>query len=178
MRASELENKPHLYLDMDGVQADFFGAWAGLHGVNSYKDIGTDEDRVKSIEEINSRGPEFVEQFFKELPPLQGGNEIVSFLVAHKIPFTVLSAPLRGNEKASVRGKIEWLTRHNPKGAKDAIFTHDKAKYATAAGKPNVLVDDYGVYCQRWRDAGGIAIKHKDDRTSATIQALKEIYLK
>ena len=30
---------PHLYLDMDGVQADFFGAWAAMHNVGNYKDI-------------------------------------------------------------------------------------------------------------------------------------------
>ena len=30
---------PHLYLDMDGVQADFFGAWAAKHNVGNYKEI-------------------------------------------------------------------------------------------------------------------------------------------
>ena len=30
---------PHLYLDMDGVQADFFGAWANSHNVKNYKEI-------------------------------------------------------------------------------------------------------------------------------------------
>ena len=30
-----ITKKPHLYLDMDGVQADFFDAWAKLEKVNS-----------------------------------------------------------------------------------------------------------------------------------------------
>ena len=28
---TEEAKMPHLYLDMDGVQADFFGAWADMH---------------------------------------------------------------------------------------------------------------------------------------------------
>ena len=30
---------PHLYLDMDGVQADFFGRWAEIEKVEHYKHI-------------------------------------------------------------------------------------------------------------------------------------------
>jgi hypothetical protein len=43
MRIVELfedtEKMPHLYLDMDGVQADFFGAWAERHIVPTYKEF-------------------------------------------------------------------------------------------------------------------------------------------
>lgn len=178
MRAEEFKKKPHLYLDMDGVQADFFGAWAQLHGVEDYKDIGDEKAREDSIKELNAKGPEFVYKFFRDLPVLPGGAEIINFLVKNKIPFTVLSAPLRGNEEASIKGKREWLAKHNPVGAQDPIFTHDKQKYAMTNGQPNLLVDDYGVYVGRWRNAGGDAIKHKDSHTSDTIQQLTNIYLK
>ena len=33
----EEQTGPHLYLDMDGVQADFFKAWAEFAGVNNSK---------------------------------------------------------------------------------------------------------------------------------------------
>ena len=47
---SEPEQKmPHLYLDMDGVQADFFGAWAQKHGVSTYKEIPRREDDIQAL---------------------------------------------------------------------------------------------------------------------------------
>jgi len=43
---------PHLYLDMDGVQADFFGAWAAKNNVGNYKEspilVGKTDDVAKS----------------------------------------------------------------------------------------------------------------------------------
>jgi len=177
MKASELHDKPHLYLDMDGCQCDFFGAWAKFHGVKHYKDIGDEQARTQSIQDLNAQGPEFVRKFFANLLVLPGGKQIIDFLVKNKIPFTVLSAPLRGNEEASIQGKKEWLAKHNPVGARNPIFTHSKEKFATSKGHHNLLVDDYGVYINKWKIAGGIAIKHEDSNTAATIQALKEIYL-
>ena len=41
---------PHLYLDMDGVQADFFGAWAAKNNVGNYK-----SDTTKYRFRINAR---------------------------------------------------------------------------------------------------------------------------
>ena len=55
--------KPHVYLDMDGVQCDFFKAWSKIEGVNDYKDIPKPED---SIKRLASQGSEFVYRFFRD----------------------------------------------------------------------------------------------------------------
>ena len=165
---------PHLYLDMDGVQADFFGAWAKQQGVKHYKEIPNPE---QAINELASSSPEQVYNFFNDLEPLNGGMRIVQWLHQHKIPFTVLSAPLRGPyAKSSIEAKKDWLDRHNPGTSGNAIFTGNKHKYATKDSKPNVLVDDYGKYLNAWSDAGGIAIKHEDSNTEHTINELEKIY--
>jgi 5'(3')-deoxyribonucleotidase len=165
---------PHLYLDMDGVQADFFGAWAAMHQVSNYKEI---PDTETSINELASSSPEEVYKFFRELDPLPGGTKIVQWLHQHKIPFTVLSAPLRGPySEASVKAKKDWLDEHNPNATQNAIFTQHKHKYAIKNGKPQVLVDDYGKYLTHWANAGGIAVKHSDESTSHTTQQLEKIY--
>ena len=57
------ETKPHLYLDMDGVQADFFGRWAEIEKVMHYKHI-TDPD--EAIMRLAKSGSENVDKFFKE----------------------------------------------------------------------------------------------------------------
>ena len=167
-------SKPHLYLDMDGVQADFFRAWAECETVHHYKHI---KDPEEAILRLANSGAESVENFFATLQPLPGGQEIVTWLRQHRIPFTVLSAPLRKEGAASVRGKLTWLDRYNPGTSDSAIFTGAKYKYAVTDGRPNVLVDDFGKYLDAWKKAGGIAIKHEDSNTQATIRALEKIYL-
>ena len=172
---SEPEEKmPHLYLDMDGVQADFFGAWAQQNGVSSYKDIPNSE---VAINELANSSPEQVYQFFRDLKPLTGGMRIIMWLNDNKIPFTVLSAPLRGPySKASIEAKKDWLDQYNPGTSGSAIFTGAKYKHALNGGIPNVLVDDYGKYLDAWSNAGGIAVKHEDSTVAQTIQELEKIY--
>jgi 5'(3')-deoxyribonucleotidase len=172
---SEPEQKmPHLYLDMDGVLADFFGSWAQQHGVSSYKDIPNSE---VAINELANSSAEQVYQFFKDLKPLTGGMRIIMWLNDNNIPFTVLSAPLRGPfSSASIKAKKDWLDEYNPGTSSDAIFTAAKYKYATQNGEPNVLVDDYGKYLNAWSNAGGIAVKHEDSGVANTIRELEKIY--
>ena len=173
------KDMPHLYLDMDGVQADFFGAWADIHGVNHWKAI---QDKEGEIEELANSTPAKVYDFFRNLKPLVGGQVIIKWLHDNKIPFTVLSAPLRGPyAEDSKQGKRDWLDEHNPGTSTAAIFTSGKQKYATTDGVANVLVDDFGPYIQKWIDAGGIPVKHEDEAEvpSAaydTIEKLEKIY--
>jgi 5'(3')-deoxyribonucleotidase len=180
MRIKELmedtnKKMPHLYLDMDGVQADFFGAWAAKNNVSNYKEI---PDTETSINELATSSPEEVYKFFRELKPLEGGSKVVQWLNQHNIPFTVLSAPLRGPyASASVEAKKDWLDEYNPGTTQDAIFTQHKHKYALNGSEPNVLVDDYGKYLNLWSNAGGIAIKHEDSNADHTIKELEKIYL-
>lgn len=177
---SKSENKmPHLYLDMDGVQADFFGAWAKKHGVEHYKAI---KDKEKEIEELAHSSGDKVYNFFRTLKPLSGGMKIISWIKSNNIPYTVLSAPLRGPfADASKQAKKDWLDEYHSGSSGDAIFTSEKYKYAITNGVKNVLVDDFGPYIQKWADAGGIPVKHEDeyeDPSSAekTITKLEKIY--
>lgn len=164
---------PHLYLDMDGVQADFFSKWAQFEKVSNYKDIANPE---QAIVRLAQSGPKNVYYFFRDLDPLPGGQVIIHWLHQNKIPFTVLSAPLRMEGQASIKGKREWLDHYNPGTSTNAIFTSAKYKYAVTNGYPNILVDDFGKYLDAWSKAGGIAVKHSDATTNQTIQQLEKIY--
>lgn len=176
-----VEEKPHLYLDMDGVQADFFGAWAKKLGVDHWKAI---DDKEKEINLLAHSNPEEVYNFFRNLKPLRGGTALVKWLKSNNIPFTVLSAQLRGPYgDASIQAKKDWLDEYNPGTSADAIFTQNKHKYAKTNGVANVLVDDYGKYLNAWSAAGGIAIKHEDEyedpnSVEKTIAQLQKLYSK
>jgi 5'(3')-deoxyribonucleotidase len=164
---------PHLYLDMDGVQADLFHAMAKREKVDHWDDI---EDQDDAITRLSLSGPLEVYQLFRELDPLPGGQQIIKWLHQHGIPFTVLSAPLRMEANASKEAKRDWLDQYNPGTSGTAIFTKKKFQYATTEGNPNVLVDDFSYYLQSWVDAGGIAVKHRDETTNHTIMQLEKIY--
>jgi hypothetical protein len=170
------KQKPHLYLDMDGVQADFFTAWANIHNKSRYKEIGDKDARERSIMDLTNRGPEFVEKFFATLPELPNFTVLLKWIKTNNIPFTILSAPLRDNHAASIAGKRTWLDKHNPGTSGSAIFTGTKEKYAQKGGRPNVLVDDHKKYISRWQDAGGIGILYRDNNPQAAISALEQIY--
>lgn len=182
MKITELETKkvPHLYLDMDGVQADFFGAWAEKHKVSHWKAI---QDKEREIEELAHSSAKEVYDFFYNLKPLPGGMQIISWLQKHNIPYTVLSAPLRGPySEASIQAKKDWLDKYHPGSSGNAVFTSAKYMYALNGNEPNVLVDDYGLYLKKWGDAGGITIKHEDEFEVAnageeTIKKLEKIYI-
>ena len=175
MKIQELESDkmPHLYLDMDGVQADLFHRVAQLEKVNHWDDI---PDQDEAITRLSLKGPESVYRLFRELDPLPGGQVIIKWLHQNKIPFTVLSAPLRNEQQASIDAKKDWLDQYNPGTSQNAIFTKRKFKYATVNGQPNVLVDDFNYYLRSWADAGGIAVKHSDGTTDHTIKQLEKIY--
>jgi 5' nucleotidase, deoxy (Pyrimidine), cytosolic type C protein (NT5C) len=173
MKITELEQMPHLYLDMDGVQADLYNAMAKREKAKHWDDI---PDQNQAITKLSLRGPLEVYQLFRELEPLSGGQIIIHWLHKNKIPFTVLSAPLRNEQQASIDAKRDWLDQHNPGSSETAIFTKEKFKYAITNGHPNVLVDDFNYYLDSWTEAGGIAVKHSQATTDQTIAKLEEIY--
>jgi 5'(3')-deoxyribonucleotidase len=164
---------------MDGVQADFFGAWADKHGVSHWKAI---DNKENEIELLANSTPEQVYSFFRNLRPLPGGMKIIKWLQDNNIPYTVLSAPLRGPyAESSKQAKQDWLDEFHPGSSSDAIFTSRKQQYAITDGVVNVLVDDFGPYCQKFSDAGGMVVKHEDEAevsTAAndTISQLEQIY--
>ena len=179
MKIENTEKIPHLYLDMDGVQADFFGAWADKHNVSHWKSI---QNKEGEIEELANSTAEQVYDFFRNLRPLPGGMDIIKWLQEHNIPYSVLSAPLRGPyAEASKQAKKDWLDEHHPGSSGTAIFTSQKQKYAVNESVANVLVDDFGPYIEKWTNAGGIPVKHEDESEVATaaqdtIDKLEKIY--
>lgn len=183
MLLSELEKpRPKLFIDMDGVLADFFHAWATKHeNVGDYNELKTTMNPVemeRSIEELSKSHK--VEDFFAELEPLLGGMKILEWAREHKIPYTILSCPLRRpGEKASIAGKRRWLQAHAA-DAVNPVFRCDKERMALdrTTGHPAVLIDDFARNINKWTAAGGIGIKHDDDHWQDTIKALEEIYLR
>lgn len=174
-----INKKPHVFLDMDGVQCDLAGALQEAIGVSHYEAKEKTEDE---IERLANSSPEAVYDFFANLKQLPGGKKITDWLNSNNISYTILSAPLRGPyAEYSVKGKLDWLQKHTPNAVKGAIFKHDKHEHAMDGSRPNILIDDYHKKIKAWNNAGGIAIQHEDeykvpDAAERTIKRLEEIF--
>ena len=159
--------KPRVYLDMDGVLADFFGEWSRLAGVNHYKDINNPEQSLQLVRDHPT--------FWIDLPLLPHAKALIQTVVKNYGEYRICSKPLEGDTR-SEPGKLQWIKKHlSGMPPVEVILTADKARFAKNDGYPNILVDDYGVNINSWKAAGGIGIKYEDqlfDHAAKVLQFL------
>lgn len=154
--------KSEVYLDMDGVLADFFTEYAKLAGIESgnYKDIPP----AKTDPTLNKM---VGTDFFARLPKFPSADQLVSMIVKLYGHYHICSSPLRGDYEGSEKYKKIWIQQNlNPQPV-DIVITPNKAKWAKQAdGTPNILIDDRGSNISAWEAAGGIGIKYQADEDS------------
>ena len=165
-----------IYLDMDGVLADFFAEYAKLAGVTSgsYRDIPPAKADPTLDKMVGT-------DFFLRLPKFPTADNLVKLALKYSKVYNICSSPLRGDFKNSEHWKREWIKKNlNPQPA-EIIITAQKERYAVNAdGSPNILIDDRGSNIANWRAKGGIGIKYQADEDSLDIVAtqLKNSYSK
>ena len=149
-----------IYVDMDGVIADFFGAFAKANNVTHWKSI---KQKEKALADLVGT------DWFYQLPTFGfESTRIVDFVkVISDGDWGICSSPLRGDHNNSAYWKRRWL---EDKGfmpeVENCIFTSNKHKYAVnrLTGKPNILIDDKIDNIKRWEQAGGIGIRFQCDK--------------
>lgn len=157
------QNKYQIYLDMDGVLADFDSQFKNLTGL-----LPKDFEQKYGIEKFWSVIPTNTSKFWSGIPWMPDGKKLRDY--TSKYNPTILTAPSR--HKSSEIGKTEWRDK-NMSGVK-MIFKGAKFKHELAT--PNsILVDDRKDNIERWSNAGGIGILHTS--TQNTIAQLKKLGL-
>lgn len=146
-----------LFLDMDGVFADFEGAFRTIFGVGC-REV-SDEELWKLV---NTRPT-----FFYDLPLMPGALEFYNN-VREYAPIFLTACPRTGYADVAEQKKA-WIRKHV---CKDALIlpimgSHNKHLFIQDAG--DVLIDDYHKNIKRWNDAGGIGITHHGDWTGTAI---------
>lgn len=158
-------NKPIIYLDMDGVLANFFAEYAKMAGVTSgnYRDIP--DDKVTSTLDAM-----IGTDFFARLPMFPNVPNLLKLVLSYTDSYSICSSPLRGDGSNSEKWKKVWIKKHlNPQPA-EIVITSNKPKWATQPdGTPNILIDDRGLNINGWNNAGGIGIKYQADEDSLEI---------
>jgi len=165
-----ITDKPKVYVDMDGVIADFFSALAQFRKVNHWKDEGevSVEDSIKAI-----AGTEF----FYTLPVFPTAKQLIEIVKGFTGgEWNICSSPLRGDHENSKKHKVRWL-RDNGFSPTDIIITGRKESYAVNKTNniPNILIDDKPSNIERWIAKGGIGIRYQanKDNLSRISTALK-----
>ena len=165
--AQELASASEIYVDMDGVLVDFFGAWTKMMGVDNWKQIKNVDTALQKIRDKDD--------FWLTLKPTKNAGKLLAIIKKIKGEYNILSAPLAGDPKAEPH-KREWIAKYlKIFPPKKVIITADKQKYATQPdGTPNILIDDFGQNVAKWEGAGGVGFKHKDHKFERTATQLAD----
>jgi hypothetical protein len=150
-----------IYLDMDGVIADFDKRYKAR-----YKMEPREAEQHKEFDK-------FFTQFindgeFATLDLMPDAMELINYLRSLKVPTEILSSSASEKKDPQIRPqKMEWLEKNNIEFP--AIIVPGKRHKKDYSNKNTLLIDDTGVNIDQWRREGGIGILHTDAQTTINI---------
>ena len=157
-----------IYIDMDGVVADFDTYVEGVLG----REIGwgtsqdlTDDEWVKLAS---------VDRLYYHLPLMPDATKLVAYAKSLSTRFHVgflTAIPRRTTIPSAQADKQAWVDKYFP-GMKMDIgpYSRDKQKWCTPG---DILIDDRPSNIVEWSAAGGIAMYHTGD-VDATIKYINK----
>ena len=159
---------PTIYLDMDGVLADFFGAFAKYAGVEHWKHI--DQQKLQDVlDKITGS------DYFAKLPKTKTCDNIIEMAIDFAGSYSILSSPLSGDIANSTKHKRAWVMDNLSPQPTTTIIVRDKSQYALLNGVQNILIDDRGNNIHKWQEAGGYGVKYQANKNDLSVisRALK-----
>ena len=168
LREDDDKKNYKIYVDMDGVVADFDKRFTDLAGMSP-----------SEFESKNGKNAfwDFIDvkhklAFWVGIPPMSDAQSLMDYVSKHD--YEMLTAP--SIKKESLMGKGLWIRNWANKG----LFpSKPKVNYKSAKNKhhfaaPNhILIDDKQSTIDSWNAAGGIGILHTS--AGSTINQLKKI---
>jgi hypothetical protein len=152
-----------IYVDMDGVIADFNKAYKARFKLYP--------EETRNRKEFYGLFESFIgEDCFAKLDLMDDARVLIDFLDTLSTPKEILSSTAREEFHAMIAPqKARWLNTHNIHYKANFVPGKSlKYKYAT----PNsIIIDDTKSVIDDWNKAGGIGILHRD--AVSTIAILK-----
>jgi len=153
-----------IYLDLDGVMADFDRHFLELFGMES-KDL----DDPTLWKKINGYG-----KFFLELPLCPGAMDFFETIRARN-PIVLTACPKTNYQVAAIQ-KREWVREHLGTDIQVLPVLGGKNKVLFMHKKGDILIDDFEKNCIPWREHGGEAIVHRNfEYTRKQLTAIDEL---
>lgn len=156
-----------IYLDMDGVVADFDGYAHQLLG------LGPSEGKYpETVWQKLIANP----RLYRDLKPLPYASQLYNFCtkLAEKLDYRVAfltAIPKKNDVQHAMHDKVEWCQKHFP-GTPVFFgpYSRDKQNHCRPG---DILIDDRTDNIQEWKSAGGIGILHREfDRTVSELDSL------
>lgn len=150
----------NLFMDLDGVLADFDSHHEAVFGVRPVKREDVDWDAVTRVGD-----------FFLRMPPMRDSARLWKFarryhpIILTSVPRNVAEAP--DNKRA-------WVRRHLGSNVEVRCVRGASTK-CEHAQPGDILVDDWERHRQKWLDRGGVWVTHRSAR--GTIAALRVLGL-
>lgn len=145
----------NLYLDMDGVLADFNAGFELLFGMRTetFRQMHGEQADDVMWPTINAHP-----DFFRDLPPCQGALEFFKG-VRHLAP-AILTACPKVNYPHVASLKREWVQQHLGHDITVLPVMGGRNKPLFMHSKGDILIDDHIKNINAWNAAGGIGILH------------------
>lgn len=173
MKLMEIKNGYNLFLDMDGVFADFGKGIEKLMLNVPYSEYryDTDPEYKKRMWELVGEYQKDGDEFWYDLDLLPDAMTLWNYVKKYNPTF--LSATGRTNHEHTKDQKRRWIDEKF--GDIPGIFVHSAEDKKKEADENHILIDDKMKAIEPWVNAGGIGILH----TSAqeTIARLKDLGL-
>lgn len=144
-----------LYVDMDGVLADFDRQHELVFGVRS----------DKQADNVDWAAVRMVKDFYLDMPPMPDMPALWARIARYQ-PIVLTGVPAAVEEAPA--NKRAWVRKHLGNEVElICCRSRDKSLYAAAG---DILIDDWEKYRVLWVAKGGIWITHQN--AAATIAAL------
>ena len=153
-----------IYLDMDGVIADFEKRYSEIFDISP--------KLTRNEKEFKGYFDKFIaNEEFMNLDLMPGAMEGIDFLRKAPVPTQILSSTSdEKNYDAISKQKLIWLEKHGI--TFHPLFVPGKRHKYKYAATDRIIIDDTESVISDWIKAGGIGILHKDWPTTLAILRL------
>lgn len=150
-----------IYLDMDGVIADFGKRYQELFNMTPQR-----SDRTKQFGEFFN---EFIKtKQFTTLDMMPDAKVLLNYLETIEVPVEILSSTAREDRHQEIaKQKDVWLDKHEIHYVRN--FVPGKSLKYKFAEPSSIIIDDTQSVIDDWKNAGGVAIHHKDALSTISI---------
>jgi 5'(3')-deoxyribonucleotidase len=172
MKENTMTQQQTLYLDMDGVLADFDSV-AEQFFKNHPRDPASDQWPKAIWDQLTQ-----VPNLYRNLPLMPRAREL--YQVANQFAtelnwrVAILTAIPKGNDVPDAfQDKVDWAQEHFPNlRVYFGPYSKDKHHHARPG---DILVDDRKSNCEEWTQAGGTAVRVLPNAYEEAIDKLKEL---
>ena len=158
-----------IYIDMDGVVADFDSYVSALLG----RPIGW--GATQDLTDVEWERLASVDRLYFQMPLMPDATKLIAYIKSLSTRFHVqflTAVPRRSTIPSAKDDKQAWIDKYFPGMRMDiGPYSHHKQKWC----KPgDILIDDRPSNIEQWTAGGGIAIYHTGD-VDASIKRLNEV---